>query len=127
MTHIKDTLYDLRETNEITLFWNPAHCEIEGDEQADEAAKDALEEPVTPNMEMIPSDLISKASRRSRKVWQEEWDLSTRHEETSVDVTRSLYHEPEWGTPMSGWIVSSGLALLQAGHRTGLICTTVYL
>jgi hypothetical protein len=28
---------------------------------------------------------------------------------------------------MDGWIVSSGVALLHAGHKTGLMCTTVYL
>jgi hypothetical protein len=26
-----------------------------------------------------------------------------------------------------GWIVSGGVALLNAGHKTGLMCTTVYL
>jgi hypothetical protein len=28
---------------------------------------------------------------------------------------------------MDGWIVSGGVALLHAGHKTGLMCTTVYL
>jgi hypothetical protein len=26
---------------------------------------------------------------------------------------------------MDGWIVSGGVALLHAGHKTGLMCTTV--
>jgi hypothetical protein len=28
---------------------------------------------------------------------------------------------------MDGWIVSGGVAFLHAGHKTGLMCTTVYL
>jgi hypothetical protein len=28
---------------------------------------------------------------------------------------------------IDGWIVSGGVALLHAGHKTGLMCTTVYL
>jgi hypothetical protein len=27
---------------------------------------------------------------------------------------------------MDGWIVSGGVALLHAGHKTGLMCTTVF-
>jgi hypothetical protein len=64
-------------TNEITLFWTPASCGIEGNEQAAEAAKNTLEKPVDPNMEMTPSDLIGEASRKCRKIWQEEWEHYT--------------------------------------------------
>jgi hypothetical protein len=33
----------------------------------------------------------------------------------------------KWSCSHYGWIVSDGVAVLHAGHKTGLTCTTVYL
>jgi hypothetical protein len=35
------------------------------------------------------------------------------------------YGEMRNGEMLDGWIVSGGVALLHAGHKTGLMCTTV--
>jgi hypothetical protein len=34
---------------------------------------------------------------------------------------------PNLNNGWDGWIVSGGVALLPVGHKTGLMCTTVYL
>jgi hypothetical protein len=81
----------------VRLVWVPGHC---GNEEADALAgsSSAFVGP-EPCLPLGPS---SVKRRRGRA-----WLLIKSH------------------CALDGWIVSGGVALLHAGHKTGLMCTTV--
>jgi ribonuclease HI len=76
LRRIKDKLNDQSRKNLVTLVWTPGHCGIQGNEQADAAAKQALDQEEYPNIKIPAKDLISKARQNSKKLWQQIWESS---------------------------------------------------
>ena len=62
-----------RKNKDIVLCWLPSHIGIEGNEEADRAAKRALKMP--PGMTKIPyTDMIAPLQEFINKNWQSDWN-----------------------------------------------------
>jgi hypothetical protein len=63
---------DKRKRN-VTLYWVPGHAEIIGNEEADEEAKRALEEPISNDEKYPPEDLNGRIKTEMVGSRQRRW------------------------------------------------------
>ena len=83
---------EINELDKIILFcWIPSHCGIPGNERADRAAKDALNQDITPML--IPFvDKIPFIKLAIRQSWQQDWDN---------EINNKLHKiKPQLGSPL---------------------------
>lgn len=79
ITNILHLLYELR-NNGITIAWIPSHCGIEGNEEADRLAKEAVNTGIEYNILLPVTDLKHKLISLNKEKWNSEWrDYSQFH------------------------------------------------
>jgi len=76
---LRSLFHDLYEKgNNVKFFWIPSHCGIEGNESADNEAKNAANKP----REFIPvpyTDLYPSIEQRTRELWKIRWSTEVKH------------------------------------------------
>ncbi|GFS24530.1 reverse transcriptase [Elysia marginata] len=73
ITHIAQELKEQRQI-EITMCWIPSHCDIKGNEMADQRAKEGLENENIINTKLGKKEIQSIINGKIKEEWQEEWD-----------------------------------------------------
>jgi ribonuclease HI len=70
-TELKDVLAE--EGSNLRLMWVPSHMGITGNEHADKAAKEALDQNVETTIKVVKSDYCKWVKEKIRQRWQNEW------------------------------------------------------
>jgi ribonuclease HI len=79
LNQINAKIKQLNNSNIIVEFmWIPSHIEIRGNEMADQLAKAKLNEPNFEPLQYSPSELYSIINNQMDKLWQNDWDSSTK-------------------------------------------------
>ena len=104
---IKEELHDM--TTDVTLLWIPSHCDIEGNEKADELARKGTE---MNQGEVVVTHKIIKAKIRCRK-----WEIKHDRARAIYQERRSPVYEVEKQWPKE---VRRLYARLRTDHDTGL-------
>ena len=78
LNQIYDILAELQnQGKQITICKVPAHIGVKGNEQADKAAKQAIEIPGMTTMRLPYSDYYQTIRRARNSEWQREWENNT--------------------------------------------------
>ena len=77
---ITEKIHLLRHQKEIItqICWIPAHCAIEGNEKADQEAKEGLDSETKLNKGLRKKEIYSIIKKHEIKEWQKKWDGSTK-------------------------------------------------
>uniref|UniRef100_A0A8D9A9T4 RNase H type-1 domain-containing protein n=1 Tax=Cacopsylla melanoneura TaxID=428564 RepID=A0A8D9A9T4_9HEMI len=77
VTNIQDLLHNIQHNQiQINFLWCPSHCGIQGNEDADQAAKSSLTEPEVPVYECItPTDLAASIKQTILKRWRDSFEF----------------------------------------------------
>jgi hypothetical protein len=105
----------------LKLMWVPAHTEIERNEAADEAAKDALNEDILPGTKATKMDWKRWLKNAARRILENEWMTS---ENAMVQVKPNMKKIKRYSksfTSQSSWGVETenGLHQNSSGIQTG--------
>ena len=95
----------------VILCWVPSHIDIEGNEEADQAAKRALQK--TPGLALLPhTDLLPITREEMMKEWQSRWSCCKDNKLYGIEPSVSKKQEYKGLTRME----ESRLARLRIGH-----------
>jgi hypothetical protein len=76
LTEIQDELAVIGEDKHINFVWTPGHAGIEGNEKADEAAKEALRQFLLPELTVVLADMIATAKFNAKRIVERNWQQS---------------------------------------------------
>jgi ribonuclease HI len=76
LTEIQDELAVIGEDKHINFVWTPGHAGIEGNEKADEAAQEALQQYLLPELTGGVTDMIAKAKFNAKRIVERNWQQS---------------------------------------------------
>jgi hypothetical protein len=75
LTEIQDELAVIKNKH-INFVWTPGYARIEGNEKADEAAKEALQQCLLPELTVVVADMIAKAKFKAKRIVERNWQQS---------------------------------------------------
>ncbi|PPQ89284.1 hypothetical protein CVT25_000876 [Psilocybe cyanescens] len=64
---------DAKQLNTVNISWCPSHCDIAGNERADELAKEATKLACTAPIGVTRANALKRAKARTLKSWTREW------------------------------------------------------
>ena len=106
------SLVQVRKKLNVSLCWVPAHVGIEGNEQADKAAREAALSTNVMNFKVPYTDFKEKIFRFSKEKWQERW--SSLQSNLKLKIIKP--HIGKWEQINSNRRVSIVLTRLRIGH-----------